>query len=115
MGITDVLKRMRQSKIERKSEFKAAARQMDIMDALEERRKSANLRELERLQKEEDEAAITHELKVMRKRREYDINFAHNPLNIRNVTVGDQWEVLRNQNIFDHRTNLMGRNLFFRY
>ena len=66
---------------------------------IEERTKSANLRELERYQKEDEEKEIKLNLEYFRKKREKE-NSGNNPLAIKNVTNKCDWEVLKEKPLF---------------
>ena len=66
--------------------------QMRAEEILTERKKSANERELERFFKENREENIKIQLEEMRKMRDDDIKFNHNPLDTPNITKS-KWEL----------------------
>lgn len=73
---------------------------------VEDRQKSSNERELERFMREEREDQIKESLDVMRKKRQRDISFGHNPLNTPNITNHVDWEVLKEKNMFNNKSTL---------
>ncbi len=78
---------------------------MRIEDTVNERRKSSNQRELELLMKEENEENIKVQLDHMRKKRDEDIKFGHNPLNTKNI-MKSEWEVMKEKNIFKQKGSM---------
>ena len=90
----------------KKEMFREAEQQMLIQKTLEERQKSANERELERFQKEEREEQIKEALDFYRKKRDRDIRFGHNPLDVKNITNSTEWEVMKEKNMFAKRGNM---------
>ena len=44
----------------------------------------------------------------MRKARSDDIRFGHNPLDVKNITAGTQWEVMKERNMFKGKSNMFG-------
>ena len=103
MGFRDILKKAGEKARERKEMLKAADDELRIHKILEERQKSANQRELEGYMKEEYEKEVKERLDVMRKERDQDINFGHNPLDTPNITNSTEWEVLKERNMFNNR------------
>lgn len=102
MAIKDFLDRLKTRRLERSALLKQALEQRRIEKMVEDREKSANERELERFIMEEREARIKKELEFMRKKKDYDIKFGHNPLNIPNITNKTDWEVLKERNLFSN-------------
>lgn len=103
MGFKEVIQKIRgldSSVNERKELMRRMDNEMRVQQILTERQKSANERELERYYDEEREKTIKEELEDMRKKRDYDIKFNHNPLNVKNITNHTDWEVLRERNMF---------------
>lgn len=78
----------------------AAEEQLRIQKLLTERQKSSNERELEKFANEEREEMIKESLDYQRQKREHDIRFNHNPLDVENITNKNQWEVLKERNQF---------------
>lgn len=106
MGFKEILKNLTGSNKENKEMFKQAQTEQRIGEVLEERKKSANERELERYLKEEREEAIKEELQIHRKIRDDEIKFGHNPLNTKNIMKA-QWEVMKEKNMFKgHKDNI---------
>ncbi len=62
--------------------------------------KSSNERELERYQDEDREEEVKEALDYMRKKRQEDINFNHNPIDAENITSHVAWSVLKEKNMF---------------
>jgi len=86
MGFKQILQKMKEKKEEKKSLFRNLQNQDTVMKIIEERKKSANERELEGYLKEEYEKKITSQLELMRKKRKDDLAFNHNPLFVKNIT-----------------------------
>lgn len=99
---------------EKLKEKKEYQRQMDMQlraqEQLSERRKSANERELNRYINEDREENIKNALDFYRKKRENDINFNHNPLDVPNITAHTDWQVLREKNLFKGNNNMFREN-----
>ncbi len=106
MGFKDILKKAGQKARDRKEMLKAADDEMRVGEILHERRKSANLRELERYEKEDFESDVKERLDYMRKKRDNDIRFNHNPLDVPNITNNVEWEVLKERNMFKGNKNM---------
>ena len=104
MGITDLIDRVREKGRDRKELLRKMDEQMRVEKILEDRKKSANERELERFMKEDREESIKFELQRARKEREEDIKFNHNTLNIPNITKS-KWEVMKEKNMFAGNKN----------
>ncbi len=113
MVFREALQRMREKKEAEKSLLKQAMLQDRIANTVEERKKSANLRELERLMKEKQEEEIKEHLTVMRKRRQDDIDFNHNPLDAPNITGTSDFEVLKQKNVVKNNGEVLKvKNIF---
>lgn len=110
MGFKDILQKIRDRKESKKELFKQMQDQDKLQTLLEERKKSANLRELEYYYKENQEQSIKEQLEIARKEREKDINFNHNPLDTPNITSHTEWEVMKEKNIFKGRGNMFANN-----
>ena len=52
------------------------------------------------------ESEIKNQLEYFRKKKEKEINYGHNPLNVKNVTNKCDWEVLKEQNLFNKNKNI---------
>lgn len=77
-----------------------------MLELLEERKLSANERELNRYVKEDREKRIKEDLEYMRKKRQDDITYNHNPLNVKNITNHTDWEVMKEKNMFSNNKNM---------
>lgn len=106
MGIKDLIKGLGSKQRDRKQLIRQIDDQMRAEKIVEERTKSANERELERFYKEEREEQIKVALDHERKKRESDIKFNHNPLNVKNITNHTDWEVLKERNQFANQKNM---------
>ena len=111
MGIRDVLQRMKEKKEAKKQAFRQLQESDQMQTMLIERKKSANQRELERFDKEENEAIIKEALQIARKKRSDDINFNHNPIDAKNI-MKSKWEVLKEKNQFAGKSNMFENNDF---
>ena len=100
MGISEIMSRLGEKNRERKEAFRQMQTQDRLQTMLEERKMSSNERELRRFVDEERENEIKEQLEQMRKSREVDIRFNHNPLNVKNITSHTEWNVLREKNQF---------------
>lgn len=117
MGFKEIIERLR-GKSEDKDSLKEYISDLDKRTRAEEivmnRRKSADERELERDFKEEREKEIKRQLEIMRKRRQDDINFGHNPLNTKFIMGKSEWEILKEKNLFNSQGNIFSNqeNIF---
>lgn len=100
MGFVDALKKLGSRVKERREMARQADEQFRIHKMVEDRQKSSNERELERFQNEEREEQIHEALDYYRKKKDMDIKFNHNPLNVQNITNHTDWEVLKERNQF---------------
>ena len=106
MTFKELLQGLGKKNKERKEKFKELDENVRLQEMIEERRKSANERELERFQKEYREEDIKKELEQFRKRRSHEETFLHNPLDIPNITSHSDFELLREKNMFNHKGNM---------
>jgi hypothetical protein len=106
MGVKDVLRKMKEKSDQRKALLNSMDQRIRTEKIVQDRQKSANLRELERYMEEDREAEIKRQLEYARKKREHDINFGHNPIDAENIITKTQWHVLREKNQFAGRGNI---------
>lgn len=106
MSFREKLKKLGEKSRQRKEVFKRMQEQDRLDTMLEERKKSANQRELESYFKEEREKQIKEQLEFMRKKRKREIDFGHNPLNAENVISKKGWEVMKEKNLFKNQKNI---------
>lgn len=107
MVFKEILQKLGEKNRERKEMIRQMDQQLRARKLVEDRQKSANERELEKYMDEEREEKIKEALEVMRKRRQEDINFGHNPLDVPNITSKTEWEVLKERNLFaDNRPTI---------
>jgi len=112
MGFAEFIKKLRERNKERKQLFKEMEDRMRVEELLNERKKSANERELERLLKEEKEEKIKSMLEKLRKKRQMELRFKHNPINIPNITNKTSWEVLKEKNLFKGKSDFISNQPF---
>lgn len=103
MAISDMIKKMGEKSRERKEKIKALDEDIRLKKLVEDRQKSANERELERFLQEKRESQIKEQLEEMRKQKDMDVKFNHNPVNIPNVVSKPKWEVMKEKNQFSGR------------
>ena len=101
-----MVQNMRNNSKEKKEALKRMLEQDRMEGIVVERRKSSNQRELEGYIKENHEKSIKEELDSMRKARRDDISFNHNPIDVKNITSGTEWEVMKEKNQFSGRSNM---------
>ena len=106
MGFKEILEKIGEKKKERKRKFKEMEENFRLRKMLEDRQKSANERELERFQNEEREENVKEALDFYRRKREKDIRFNHNPLDVPNITAKTQWEVMKEKNLFTNKKSM---------
>jgi len=106
MGLINFIKNLGGRNKERKEEFRELYDRFLMEKKLEEIQKSSNQRELERFLKEEREEQIKETLDFYRKKRQNEINFGANPLNVKNITNHTDWEVMKEKNMFKGNKNL---------
>jgi len=112
MGLKELIHKVSERNKERKEKIRLLDEELRLQKLVQDRMKSANERELERFMKEEREEQIKKALDVMRKRRQHDINFGHNPLDVKNITAKTDWEVLKERNLFSNTGNIFANQDF---
>ncbi len=105
MGFKEIISKLGAKNKERKEILRRMDDQMRMEEILINRRKSANERELERYDDEDREESIKERLEYMRKKRDRDIKFNHNALDVKNITTHTEWEVLKEPNVFAGKNN----------
>jgi len=106
MGFKDILNKIGEKSRERKELLSNMQEQLRLRKLAEDRMKSSNERELEQLMNEDREEAIKEKLEYMRKKRDHDIKFNHNPLFVENITNKTNWSVLKEKNQFANNKNM---------
>jgi hypothetical protein len=106
MGVKEAIKNFGKRGRERKELLNQMDTQLRMQKIVEDRQLSSNERELNKLRNEEREEFIKEELEMARKRRDDDIRFNHNPLDVKNITAHTEWEILREKNQFAQRGNI---------
>ena len=110
MGFKEILERLGEKQRERKEMIQQLDEQVRIQALVEARQKSSNERELEGYIDEDREEIIKIKLEQMRKKRDHDIKFNHNALDVKNITSGTDWEVLKERNQFTNNGNMFAGN-----
>jgi hypothetical protein len=106
MGISEIMERLREKREGKKDLIKQAESQDKIQSIIEEKKMSSNERELRKFLKEDREESIKEQLEQMRRTRDIDIKFNHNPLNTPNITNHTEWQVLKEPNQFSGKSNM---------
>jgi hypothetical protein len=106
MGFKEIISKIGEKQRERKALLRQVDDEFRVQKMVEDRQKSANERELERFMKEEREDMIKQHLEIMRKKRDKEIKFGHNPLDTPNITNHVDWEVLKERNMFMNNGNI---------
>jgi hypothetical protein len=106
MSFKEKLQKLGEKSKQRKEMIRQMDEQLRMEKLVLDRQKSANLRELERYEKEDFELAVKNKLNYMRKKRQRDIDFGHNPLNAENVVSKKGWEVMKEKNLFKNQKNI---------
>ena len=112
MGFKEIMEKFGEKGKRRKEMIRDLDEQVRIQKLVEDRQKSSNERELERFMKENREEHIKVELDEVRKMRTKDIQFNHNPLNVKNITNHTDWEVLKERNLFKGKSSMFSNNEF---
>lgn len=114
MGVKDLLNKLGGKGNENRQAISHMANQIRMERIAQERQMSPNERELHRLRNEDREESIKNELEFARKKRDFDINHNHNPLDTKNVTK-TEWEILKEKSQFSGRSNMIsGENTVMR-
>jgi len=104
-----------------KEKLKVAQEEDRVMTMVEERKKSANLRELERYMKEEEEAKVKQMLDKIHKKNNQELWKSKNTILGKKTTIlNNDRPILKEKNIFmDNKTRIPftkgGENMFFKY
>ena len=69
-------------------------------------KRKADFIELFSFQQQTREESIKNELEFARKKRDFDINHNHNPLDTKNVTK-TEWEILKEKSQFSGRSTML--------
>jgi hypothetical protein len=95
---------------ERKERFHEIDEEDRLHTIVEDRKKSSNERELERYLKEEREKKIKEQLEIVRKKRDAEINYLHNPINAKNITNHSDFNLLKEKKLFSDNKNMFAHN-----
>lgn len=112
MGFKEIVQSLGSKSRERKALLKQMKEQDYLEQRVQEMKKSSNQRELESYEKEDYEKMIKDRLEYARKKRQQDITYNHNPLNVKNITNHTQWEVLKEKNQFNKKGNMFSNQEF---
>lgn len=111
MVFKELLSKLGEKRREKKELLRQLDERMQVEKTLEERKKSANQRELEGYMKEDYEEEVKNKLEYYRKKRDADIKFNHNPLNAKNIMKAE-WEVMKEKNQFAGKSNMFANQSF---
>jgi hypothetical protein len=103
MSFKEIVQNLGSGGRERKEKIKELDEDLRFQKLVEDRQKSANERELEKYMKDDREKAIKKELEWVRKKRNHEINYGHNPLKTKNITNHSDFEILKEKNIFPNK------------
>jgi hypothetical protein len=112
MSFKEIVERFGERSKRRKEMVRDLDEQVRIQKLVEDRAKSANERELERFMRENREEHIKLELGKARKMRQDQINFGNNPLDVKNITSHTDWNVLKEKNLFNKKSNMFSNQEF---
>jgi len=125
MGIMDVVRRMSANKSEKSHKFKEMQEQDRLDTMLEERKKSANRRELEKHFRDKEEEEVKKQLDVIRKKRNKDawkgdsiLKGGISILHTDKSALASGKSILKDKNIFlDHKANnpVNKQDMFFKW
>ena len=125
MTIMDVIKKMSKNKKESSNRFKEMQEQDRLDTMLEERKKSANRRELEKHFNDKEEAEVKRQLDIIRKQRNKDswkgdsiLKGGTSILKTDKSALSSGKSILKEKNIFlDHKANLpiTNQDMFFKW
>lgn len=105
MVFKEFLQKLNERKVQRKDKFREMSEDDKLVTLIEERKKSANQRELERYMNEDNEKMIKKQLEYARKKRSNEIN-SINCLNTPNITNHSDFSILKDKKLFVNRGNM---------
>ena len=119
MGIMDLVRKISEKKHEKSKKFKEMQEDDRLNTMLEERKKSANLRELEKFYKDQEEAKIKLELDKIHKQQNSEMwKSKHGVLDKGISITRNDRPILKEKNIFmDKKNNIpfvKGEQMFFK-
>lgn len=106
MGFKEIIQKLGEGQRHRKAIIKDMDEQLRFSNLVQDRQLSANERELNRFHKEDREEQIKSALEIARKKRDHDIKFNHNPIDVKNITNDSDFEILKQRNQFSGRSNM---------
>ena len=106
MGVKELLQRLGEKGKARKELLRRMDEQVRMERIVEERQLSSNEREMNQLDNENREERIKERLQQLRKIKDQDIKFGHNPLDTKNITNHTEWEVMKERNMFKNNSNM---------
>ena len=104
MVFKEVLERMKGNDV--KDKVNELVKEMRVQKLAEERFKSSNERMLEKDLEELRQKDIKSQLEIVEKRRNSEIDYGHNPLNVPNIMNKKGWEVMKEKNLFSGNKNM---------
>ena len=114
MTIMESVKKILGKKGETKEKFKQMQEDDRLQEILEERKKSANRRELERYYKEQEEEEIKLALDKIRKQKTRELWSGYSFLGHKSTILKDERPILKERNIFKGNKNIFtgGESMF---
>lgn len=112
MTVKEFIQNMGRKSKERKELLRKMKEQDYLENKIQEMKLSSNERELNRYVKENREEQVKKQLDYYRKKRDADIKFNHNPLNVKNITNHTDWQVLKERNMFKGNNNIFTNQQF---
>ena len=112
----DLIKKMTEKKSEKGERFKQMQEDDRLQTMLEERKKSANRRELERYYREQEEQRIKEQLDIIRKRRNKETWQGNSFLGKKSSILRNERPILKEKNIFkgNKKSMMKGECMFFK-
>jgi len=104
MVFKEILERMKGNDV--KDKVNELVKEMRVQKLAEERFKSSNERMLEKDLEELRQKDIKNQLEIVEKRRNSEIDYGHNPLNVPNIMNKKGWEVMKEKNLFNNNKNI---------
>jgi hypothetical protein len=102
----ETLKSFGEKSRERKEKIRELDEDIRIQKIVEDRTKSSNERELEKLLSIKREKQLKEVLEKERKEFDYENNYGHNPLSAKNITNKSDYTILKQKNLFKQKGNM---------
>lgn len=116
MTFIEAIKKIGERKKERSEKFKELDENDRLSTLIETRKKPSNERELEQFIERDRQEKIKQLLEHYRNKERDEINFAHNPINVPNITNKSDFNILKEKrlfkqgNMFSNQKNIIKSN-----